>query len=43
MGTHNGARRGRKKVDGCAVALVLGASLFAGLAVVAGEFAKWLV
>jgi hypothetical protein len=42
MATHNGARRGRKKIDGCVVVLLVGASLFAGLSYLVSEAARWL-
>lgn len=41
MGTRS-SRRGRKRTDSCVVVLLVGASLFAGLAVLAGNVAGWL-
>ena len=42
MGTPS-SRRGRKRTDSCAVVLLVGASLFAGLAVLVGSVVGRLV
>lgn len=41
MARRNG--HGRKPKDSCVVVLLVGASLFAGLAVLAGNAARWVL